>query len=85
MPNPSEQQFIHDKLVTEIEMRIIKDSTRQQLLDIAKRMVKQDSIDALILGCTELSLILDKDEYGIPFLDTASIHIDSIVKYCREG
>jgi len=84
VPKPDEQQEIHNKLMTEIELGVIKDTTRQQLLDIVKRMIKEDSIDALILGCTELPLILDKDEYGIPFLDTVSIHIDSIVKYCRE-
>ncbi len=85
VPTPDEQQEIHNKLMTEIELGIIRDSTRQQLLNIANRMIKEDSIDALILGCTELPLILDKDEYGISFLNTTSIHIDSIVKYSRES
>ncbi len=85
VPIPNEQQEIHDKLMNEIELGIIKDETRQQLLEIIKRMVNEDSIDSLVLGCTELPLILDKDEYGIPFLDTTSIHIDSVVKYCQES
>jgi len=84
VPNPNEQQEIHDKLMNEIELGIIKDTTRQRLLDIVGRMVKDDSIDSLVLGCTELPLILDKEEYGIPFLNTTSIHIDSIVHYCQE-
>ena len=45
-------------------------------------MINEDSIDGLIIGCTELPRILEKDEYGIPFLKTTAIHIDSIVDYC---
>jgi len=51
-------------------------------LFIARRIIDEDSIDSLILGCTELPVILEKDEYGIPFLNTTAIHIDSIVNYC---
>jgi aspartate/glutamate racemase len=35
-----------------------------------------------ILGCTELPLILNQDEFGIPFLNTTAIHAESIVRYC---
>jgi len=82
VPMKDEQQYIHNKLISEIEFGIIKNSTRQKLLSIAKRMIDEDSIDGLILGCTELPMILEKDEYGIPFLNTTAIHIDSIVDYC---
>ncbi|MCZ7380622.1 MAG: amino acid racemase [Candidatus Methanoperedens sp.] len=82
VPMKDEQQFIYNKIISEIGLGIIKNSTRQELLSIAKRMIEEDSIDGLILGCTELPLILEKDEYGIPFLNTTAIHIDSIVDYC---
>ncbi|HEY9245870.1 MAG TPA: amino acid racemase [Candidatus Methanoperedens sp.] len=82
VPMKDEQQFIHNKIIFEIALGIIKNSTRQELLSIVKRMIGEDSIDGLILGCTELPLILEKDEYGIPFLKTTAIHIDSIVDYC---
>ncbi len=82
VPMKDEQQFIHNKIISEIALGIIKNSTRQELLSIAKRMIDEESIEGLILGCTELPLILEKDEYGIPFLKTTAIHIDSIVDYC---
>ena len=47
-------------------------------------MLTERSIDGVILGCTELPLILDRDEYGIPFLNTTAIHVESIVRYCLE-
>jgi aspartate racemase len=84
IPKDSEIQLIHYKLMSEIELGIITNETRKALLAIVKRMKDEDSIEALILGCTELPMILDKEEYGIPFLNTTAIHIESIVKYCIE-
>lgn len=81
-PDEGDQKYIHDKLMTEIELGIIKDSTREGLLDIVKKMIEQESIDSVILGCTELPLILDRDEFGISFLNTTLIHVKSIVEYC---
>jgi len=85
VPLAEEQEFIHDKLFSEIELGIIRDETREALLMIVMDMIKRDGIDCLILGCTELPLILPGAAHGIPFLNTAAIHVESIVKYCLEG
>lgn len=82
VPSPEEQQYIHEKLFSEIELGIIKDETREALLAISKRMIERDAIDSLILGCTELPLILPGEAHGIPFLNTTAIHVESIVTYC---
>jgi aspartate racemase len=79
VPEPDDQSLIHRKLFTEIELGIIKDSTREELLAVAKRMIDRHGIEALILGCTELPLILKKDEFGIPFLNTTAIHAEAMV------
>ena len=82
VPREHERQLIQHRLFSEIELGIIKDSTREELQRIARRMVEEDGIDSLILGCTELPLILTESRYGIPFLNTAAIHRESIVRYC---
>ena len=79
VPEPEDQHLIHRRLFTEIELGIIKDTTRAELLAVARRMIDRHGIEALILGCTELPLILTKDEFGIPFLNTTAIHVDAIV------
>jgi aspartate racemase len=82
VPSKQERQVIQHRLFSEIELGIIKDSTREELLLIARRMVEEDSIDSLILGCTELPLILTESRYGIPFLNTSAIHCESIIRHC---
>ena len=84
VPSETERELIQKRLFTEIELGILKDSTRDELLSIVKRMIDEDKIDSLILGCTELPLILPDSEFGIPFLNTTAIHCKSIVKYCIE-
>jgi aspartate racemase len=85
LPSKKEQKFIHQKLFTEIELGIFKDSTREALLAIAQRMLETESIDGLILGCTELPLILSENTLEIPFLNTTAIHCERIVSYCLAG
>lgn len=85
IPSEPERELIQNRLFSEIELGIFKDSTRDELLKIVKRMIDDDKIDSLILGCTELPLILTESKYDIPFLNTTAIHCESIVKYCIEG
>jgi aspartate racemase len=59
---------------------IFLSETRERLLSIVDGLKEKEGIDAVILGGTELPLILRKaDERGIPFLDTTKIHVSRAV------
>jgi aspartate racemase len=80
-PNEIEQAFIHEKYFGELLKNVFLDQTREQLLAIVDQMRARQAIDGLILGGTELPLILRRDEHhGLPFLDTTKIHVDAIVR-----
>lgn len=81
VPNEKEQEYIHNKLTSEIELGSFLDETRKGFLDIIKRMIEDNSIEGVILGCTELPLLLTKDEFGLPFFNTTKIHVESVIKY----
>ena len=81
IPGEQERSYIHDKIMSELESGKIQEETRKGLLNIIKRMGTEDSIQGVILGCTELPLILTTDEFGIYFLNTAKIHIESTLRY----
>lgn len=86
VPGEEDIQYIHDKLFTEIELGIFKDETREGLIDIIEKMHEKEKIDSVILGCTELPLILTKEKYlNLPVLNTTKLHIDSIVEYCTRN
>lgn len=81
VPEKEEQLYIQDKLMSEIELGIFLDETRNGLLGIIKRMIDDEKIEGIILGCTELPLILTKSEFGIEFFNTTKIHVNSIIDY----
>lgn len=79
-PNASEQDYIHDKYMNELVYGILLSETRDRLLSIVDSMKDRDGIDGLILGGTELPLILtDVEHNGIPLLNTTGIHVERIV------
>lgn len=83
LPNRGEMKYIQNKLFSEIEHGIIKEATKEGLLAIVERLSIEDGIDGVILGCTELPLIIKKKDVSVPCLDTTQIHISRIVETCR--
>jgi len=81
VPDPTEQTYIHDKYMGELVKGIFLPETRAGLLTIVDRLQQKEGIQGLILGGTELPLILrDVPDRGIPFLDTAQIHAKAVVR-----
>lgn len=78
-PLDSEMKFINEKISSELELGIVKESTLKDFQKIILRMKEEDNIQAIVLGCTELPLLLNDDVSVVPCLDTMQIHISSII------
>src|SRR4029077_14862229 len=80
VPDPKDQDYVHDKYLNELVPGRFLPATRAGLLAIVDRMKAKSDIDGVILAGTELPLILrDADHNGIPFLDTTKIHVEAAV------
>jgi aspartate racemase len=80
VPEMEDQEYIHSKYMSELVAGIFLPETRDRMLVIANRLQERDKIDGLVLGGTELPLLLhDVGESAIPFLDTTKIHVESAV------
>ena len=80
IPNNNEIDYIHDKYMNELIYKDIREDTKLSLLKIAKNLQDKYAIEGLIIGGTELSLILSQKYFkDIHLLDTAMIHVDAIV------
>ncbi len=88
VPDDDEQAYISGKVVTELARGQFLDATRDEYLKIARRMKEEQSIQGLILGCTEIPLLLDKSQgkyLSIPMLDTSLIHMRSALGHSLSG
>src|SRR5438132_2889723 len=80
VPEPNDQDYIHEKYMNELVPGKFLPETRAGLLAIVDRMKAKSEIDGVILAGTELPLILrDPDHNGIPFLNTTKIHVEAAV------
>jgi aspartate racemase len=76
-----EQELIHTKYMNELVLGQFLQATRDRLLAIVERMRADHGIDGVVLGGTELPLLLRQAEWaGVRFLDTGRIHAEEAVR-----
>lgn len=80
IPTKSEMGIINEKISTELELGMVKEETLLFFQNVINRMKSENGIEAIVLGCTELPLLLNDEVSSVPCLDTMQIHINSIVK-----
>lgn len=85
IPREDEMEYINRKIYTELEFADVREDTRQEFLSIVRRMKEEDGIQAIVLGCTELPLILNDHISPVPCLDTMKIHVRALVKEIIDG
>ncbi len=80
-PDSPDREYVHRVYVTELVNGIFLPETRAGLLAVIERMRTRTGVEAVILGGTELPLILDRDTPApVPLLDTTAIHVDEILR-----
>lgn len=79
IPSEKEMELINEKISTELELGIVKEETLLSFQQIISRMKDENGIEAIVLGCTELPLLLNDEVSPVPCLDTMQIHINSII------
>ena len=76
LPGVANRQIIHDIIYNELCLNIKTDSSERIFKEIARNLVEEGA-DSLILGCTEVCILLDQDNVDVPVFDTTSIHCES--------
>ena len=83
---PEEQDAVHAIYLGELVEGVFRDESRERLVAVIAAMRDRDGIDGVILGGTELALILTEPTYaGVPILDTAKIHAEAAVDWLLGG
>ena len=80
IPDTDQQDYIHTKYMAELLFNRIVPETKEQLIRIVRELQENESIEGLILGGTELPLILKQADFAdIMIFDTTVIHVESLV------
>ena len=80
IPNSRDMEIVHHIIYNELCAGIIQSDSKQKYTDIIARLVK-DGAEGIILGCTEIGLLVKQEDCPVPLFDTTEIHAKAAVKY----
>jgi aspartate racemase len=79
VPAKDDLEYVHEKYIAELVEGRFLDETRAGLVAVMDRL-RARGVDGVILGGTELPLILRGVDYPLPLLDTTQIHVDAALR-----
>ena len=80
IPNEEEREIIHRVIFDELVHGIIKNDSREEYNNIMKNLVEQGA-QGIILGCTEIGLLVRQEDASVPLFDTTIIHAQEAVRF----
>lgn len=78
-PAAEEKNYIGAKIETELEFGKVLPETQRAFQKIAERIIREEQVQAIVLGCTELPLIFGGVELPVPYIDVMKVHINALV------
>jgi len=78
VPDAQQRKLVHDVIYSELCLGELKEESREAYLDIVDDLFKRGA-QAVILGCTEIALLIDQTHTKVPLYDTTKIHANAAV------
>lgn len=79
VPGTEDRSQVHQIIYDELCLGILKESSRQTYREVIQRLASQGA-EAVILGCTEISLLIGAKDSPLPLFDTTAIHASAVAK-----
>ena len=73
IPNESDRDIIHNVIYDELSKGLMLDASKTGYLKIIENL-EQQGVEGIVLGCTEIPLLINQDDLAIPVFDTTTIH-----------
>lgn len=84
IPNAVDRDIVHDIIYKELVLGTINNNSREEVKRIIAELTKQGA-QGVILGCTEIPLLIKSKDVTVPIFDTTKIHVESAVEIaCNE-
>jgi aspartate racemase len=80
IPGDTEREYINKSIFEEFSKEIFTDQAKQKYREIIDSLV-QEGAEGIILGCTEIPLLLDQKDFDIPLFNTTEIHAEAAVQF----
>jgi aspartate racemase len=81
VPNDAERDYINSVIFDELCANEIRSQSRERFKQIISRLVDEEGAQGIILGCTEIPLLIKQEDVSVPVFDTTKIHAEAAVRY----
>ena len=82
IPNVEERDLVHQVIYNELSKGLLLNTSKQTYLKITENLTKQGA-EGVILGCTEIPLLINQTDVNVPVFDTTTIHAIEAFKMAR--
>ena len=76
IPNEEDREMIHHVIYTELAKGEKNEISKQKYLKVIEKLIQQGA-EGIILGCTEIPLLIEQHEVSVPVFDTTAIHAEA--------
>jgi len=83
LPGEADRQFVHDAIYNEMGKNIFLASTKERMIAIINTLMKEGA-EGVILGCTEIPLLIKQSDSPLPVFDTTLIHATAAVAFSSQ-
>lgn len=83
VPNQEDQKLVNEVIFNELTFHIIKPESKRGYLEVIGRL-QQEGAEGVILGCTEIPLLIKQEDSPIPVFDTTTIHAMAALEYAMK-
>ncbi|MCP4583924.1 MAG: aspartate/glutamate racemase family protein [candidate division Zixibacteria bacterium] len=80
IPDKQDRQIVHDVIYDELGAGVINDDSRQLYIKIIKLLTERGA-EGIVLGCTEIPLLISRNNCPVPVFDTTLIHAEAAVNF----
>jgi aspartate racemase len=80
IPDAQGREIVHRVIYDELVLGKIEQRSKEKYVDIIEQMVSEGA-EGIILGCTEIGLLVHQEDSQVPLFDTTRIHAESAVEY----
>jgi len=81
VPDQAGRDMVHRVIYDELCQGIVTAESKAAYLDEITRMRRYEKIDGVIMGCTEITMLIGQPDFDIPVFDTTRIHAEAAVKF----
>ncbi|MBJ6799779.1 aspartate/glutamate racemase family protein [Geomonas propionica] len=85
IPSKKERDYINTVIFDELCANKVQRESREGFKKIIDRLRKEDGAEGVVLGCTEIPLLIKQEDVSIPVFDTTQIHSEAAVEYSLNG